>query len=157
MRAAGRWGVAGGLALAGLAACAADPPPRADPSTLTVADRAFARAVTERGLEAWVAAFAEDGVMLTAEGVIGPGASSIRAYMAPAFADTGFHLTWEPAFARVAAADDVGYTVGTYRSRRADRTGGAVTREGGYVTVWRKGTDDTWRVVLATLPPAGSR
>ena len=148
---------AGALALAGLAACAADPPRPADPATLTVADRAFARAVTERGLEAWVGAFAEDGVMLTREGVVGPGLSTIRAYMAPAFADTGFRLAWEPAFARVAASDDVGYTVGAYRSRRGGGHGAPVMHEGRYVTVWRKGSDGTWRVALATLPASDVR
>ena len=150
----GWWWRAGGLALAGVAACAADPPRAADPTTLTAADRAFARAVTERGLEAWVAAFAEDGVMLTPEGVVGPGASTIRAYVAASFADTAFRLAWEPTFARVATSDDVGYTVGAYRSHRSTDRSGAVTHEGGYVTVWRKGTDGTWRVALATLPPA---
>jgi ketosteroid isomerase-like protein len=145
-----RRGLLGALLAAGLA-CAGRERPRSDPSILTVADRALARAVAERGLDAWVGAFAEDGVIVTADGVVGPGFPVIRAHMAPVFADPAFRLVWRPVFARISASDDVGYTVGEFQSRRSDATRGIVEMAGSYVTVWGKDRDGAWQVVLTSM------
>lgn len=122
-------------------------PPRTerDPRALEAllqADRDFAAAVARDGLEAWVAAFGQDGLMLPPEGPVVAGQEAVEAFMAPAFSDPGFVLTWEPAGGSVAPAGDMGYTFGTYESRRT----GAPPERGRYLTVWRLDGNGEWRV-----------
>jgi ketosteroid isomerase-like protein len=106
------------------------------------ADRAFARSVAEQGLEAWVAAFSDDGSMIPASGPVTSGHEAIRAAMAPAFATPGFSIVWEPLGGEVAGSGDLGYTYGDYESG----VEGALTR-GRYVTVWRRSSDGKWKVI----------
>jgi ketosteroid isomerase-like protein len=108
------------------------------------ADRAFAEAVAERGLEAWVAAFVPDGFMLPAAGEVVKGTVAIREAMAPAFANPEFRLIWSPLGAGVAESDDLGYTYGTYESF----DGGSEPTRGKYVTIWKRDEGGRWRVVL---------
>ncbi|HEY0348713.1 MAG TPA: nuclear transport factor 2 family protein [Pyrinomonadaceae bacterium] len=53
-------------------------------------------------------------------------------------------LTWKPAVTDVAASGDLGYTYGTYDSKRGD----LVVEHGSYVRVWKK-----QRVVLDVMSP----
>ncbi len=76
------------------------------------ADADFDRAVAEKGVDAWVAAFAEDGIMFRA-GEIVRGHAAIRELMAPTFSTPGFSLRWKPVHADIAASGDLGYTYGT--------------------------------------------
>lgn len=130
---------------AGLVACAApDDEVRAD--AVMEADRAFARATAERGVDGWVSFFAEDGAMVGQTREVGHDA--IRAAMAPVFADSTFSLQWEPVQAEVAASGDLGYTVGRYESRRMGTDGLEVRQTGSYLTVWKRGADGSWKVAL---------
>jgi ketosteroid isomerase-like protein len=130
-----------------LAACGGGADVDAVRQELMEADLAFARDVAQQGLDAWVAHFAEDGVMFrSGEPVVGHDA--IRALMAPLFADSTYSLRWKPDQAEVAASGDLGYTVGTYRSMAVGSQGVAIRGTGSYVTIWRRQPDGSWRVVL---------
>ncbi len=132
------------------AAC--EPGARSDPAALEAlgeeimsADRDFARDVAERGIDAWVEVFTEDGAMLVpGREVRGPAA--IREAMEGALGTEGYSLTWEPRYARVSDSGDLGYSIG--RSRRTAGPDGAQVSEGAYVTIWRRGPDGRWRVEL---------
>jgi ketosteroid isomerase-like protein len=115
-----------------------------DVDELLQADRAFAEAVAERGLEAWVAAFAPDGLMLPAAGEVVNGTVAIREAMAPAFANPEFRLIWSPLGGGLAESDDLGYTYGTYESL----DGSPEPTRGKYVTIWKRDEGGKWRVVL---------
>ena len=103
------------------------------------ADKAFADDVAARGIDAWVAAFAPEGVMLPNGGPMLNGWEQIREGMAPL--GRTLRLRWAPLFARVSDDGTLGYTVGNYI---AESPRGVV--RGKYLTVWRK-TPDGWRVV----------
>ncbi len=64
--------------------------------SLMEADRAFARSVADRRLEAWVEAFDTAGIQMRPNLPFTPGHDEIRRLMTPAFADTSWHLSWEP-------------------------------------------------------------
>jgi uncharacterized protein (TIGR02246 family) len=119
----------------------------ADSSEIMEADRAFARATAENGAEGWVSNFAVDGIMVSGQTVVS-GHDSIRALMTPLFADSTYSLEWEPRRAEVAISDDLGYTWGVYRRSRTDAGGDMVTETGSYLSVWRRGEDGEWKVVL---------
>lgn len=64
--------------------------------------------------------------------------------------DTSFTLTWEPMFADISASGDLGYTYGIYTVQMDSPEGTMVTREGTYVTIWKKDKDGEWKFVLDT-------
>ena len=130
---------------AGFVACAA-PDSGGQADAIMEADRAFARATAERGVDGWVSFFADDGAMVGQTQVVGH--DSIRAAMAPAFADSTFSLEWEPVQADVAESGDLGYTLGRYESRRVGPDGQPVRQTGSYLTVWKRGADGSWKVAL---------
>lgn len=128
---------------------------RGDPAGLVAADRAFAAAVARDGLEAWVEAFAEDGVMVVPGGVL-EGRGEIRAAMAPSFSDSTFSISWEPERAETGPSGETGFTVGRYVRRRTAPDGEVVESRGRYVTVWRRSASGEWVVALdAGIPDPG--
>lgn len=64
--------------------------------------------------------------------------------------DTSFTLTWEPLAADLSASGDMGYTYGIYTVQMDSPEGIAVTKEGTYVTVWKKDRNGKWKFVLDT-------
>ena len=120
---------------------------RAAMEEILAADRAFAQATAEGGVEGWVSYFADDGVMISGGGEVA-GGQAVRELMSPAFADSSFSLTWEPIRGEVSEANDLGYTIGRYESRRVGDAGDTTFEKGLYVTIWRKQVDGSWRVAL---------
>ena len=60
--------------------------------------------------------------------------------------DTGYVLTWEPAYGFVAASGDLGYTYGVYIfTTRDDKP---LIQQGTYVSVWRRDESGSWKYVL---------
>jgi len=135
------------VALIEAVGCSSHPDQAAELASLTAADREFARATAARGVEGWVANFAEDGVMLRA-GAIVRGHAAIEELMAPAFSDSSYSLSWEPEHGEVSASADLGYTVGRYESRRVGPDGSSLLGAGRYVTIWRRDSAGHWKVVL---------
>jgi ketosteroid isomerase-like protein len=119
------------------------------------ADADFDAAVAAKGIEAWVATFAEDGLMFRAGEPV-HGRPAIRELMAPAFATPGFSLRWQPVAADIAASGDLGYTYGTYQNSSPGADGKPEVRTGMYVTIWKKQADGSWKAVVdlgSSAPP----
>jgi ketosteroid isomerase-like protein len=64
--------------------------------------------------------------------------------------DTSFTLKWAPLFADISDSYDLGYTYGTYTIEMDSPEGSLVTKEGTYVTIWKKDKDGNWKFVLDT-------
>jgi len=115
---------------------------------LAQADREFARSVRDTGLEGWIAAFAENGRVLPADGPMVTGPSAIRDIFTPLFAQPGFEITWAPAGAEVATSGDLGYTYGHWKTSMPTVGAGVEEAEGKYVTIWSRDSQGRWRVLL---------
>jgi ketosteroid isomerase-like protein len=115
---------------------------------LEQADREFARNVRDAGLDAWVDAFAENGLVLPADGPVATGRSAIRSLFEPLFAKPGFEITWSPMGAEVAASGDLGYTYGDWRTSMAADNEEVTEAQGKYVTVWHREPGGRWQVLL---------
>jgi len=104
----------------------------------------FAKAVAEHGRAAFVTYFAEDGVELEDGGGV-----TTREEMKkqPAWAE-GTSLTWTPVRADMAASGDLGFTYGNYVFKSKNKEGQIVTNYGKYVSVWKKRSDGSWKVVV---------
>ena len=113
---------------------------------LLKADRDFAAAVAARGVDAWVAAFASDGIQIDEAGVT-QGSAAIRQQMTAALADTKVLLDWQPVSGAAATSGDLGYTIGRWQVRvRAHPD--SVLSHGNYVTIWRKQPDGSWKAAV---------
>lgn len=133
------------LCLMMLAACQHEPEINlaAETEALMAADIAFAElseATTPK--QAFAAFMAPDGMMLPrgSEGAI-KGPENIAALFGPD-GDPGYQLLWQPQFAEVAAAGDMGWTWGQYQVV----AGGEPTSSGKYVNVWKRQPDGSWKV-----------
>ncbi len=116
-----------------------------DPNVLLQAERAFAKATAERGVDGWMEFMAPNAVELSAEPLVG--LDQIRAGMTKQFKLPGFKITWEPTKAEFLGHGDVGYAVGRYEVRFTGDDGKARINRGSYLTTWHKQTDGSWKVV----------
>jgi ketosteroid isomerase-like protein len=109
-------------------------------------DARFAKDVSERGGAAFADWFADDGVALNngAAPLIGKVAIAKSASWSPQV----YQLTWTTTDAMMGPSGDMGYTWGHYEGRSKDSNGNAVMTSGRYITMWRKGADGNWKVVL---------
>jgi ketosteroid isomerase-like protein len=104
----------------------------------------FAQAVAERGHQAFVTYFAEDGVELDDGG----GITSREAISKQPPWPEGTSLTWTPVKADMAASGDLGYTYGNYVFKSKNKEGKIETNYGKYMSVWKKQKDGSWKVVV---------
>jgi len=116
-----------------------------DPNVLMQAERAFAKATAERGVDGWMEFMAPNAVELSAEPLVG--LDQIRAGMTKQFKLPGFKITWEPTKAAYLGEGDVGYAVGRYEVRFTNEDGKPQIEKGTYLTTWQKQKDGSWKVV----------
>ncbi len=125
-------------------------PPDAERAALLQVDREFDRATAERGVEAWVSYFSENGSMVSRKGPPVTGHDAIRQLMTPVFGNPDFSLRWQPTRAEILIPHDLGYTVGRYERRAKNQEGKRIVQRGTYVTLWRKQADGSWKIILDT-------
>ncbi|MDX6694725.1 MAG: hypothetical protein QOF02_2328 [Blastocatellia bacterium] len=113
--------------------------------SLVAAERAFARTSVEKGIrESFLAFFADDGINFqphptkTREAYLSRPAPTVRPPV---------ELNWEPIWADVAQAGDLGYTTGPYTLTDLSPEK-RPTRNGYYFSVWKKQMGGDWKVVL---------
>jgi ketosteroid isomerase-like protein len=135
-----------------LAALAALPPAalRADPvdanfrAELLSADTSFcARAAKDGVLRAFLGVATADTILLSQAGKGFAAVTSGYKDM-PSTAT----LTWKPTQAAASRSGDLGYTWGRYEYRDHSADGKAVVETGNYVTIWKRQSDGSWKVVL---------
>ena len=115
---------------------------------LLAADRAFARDTSERGIDAWVDGFADDGVVMSAGVPLVKGKGEIREAMEPLLNDPTNHLEWDPDRVWVSGSGDLGYTLGHTTVTKVVPGGGAEITlvKLKYMSVWRRQADGRWKV-----------
>jgi len=101
-------------------------------------EHAFAKAAATKGTrDAFIEFLADDGIIFQ------PGPVNGKKFWTERQPRKGL-LSWEPVFADVSRAGDLGYTHGTYEV--ADDTKN-VTEHGSYVRIWQKQGVE-WRIVM---------
>ena len=106
----------------------------------------FAKDTLERGGAGFASWFAADGVALGngKAPVIGQVAIAKSASWSP----KDYQLTWTPTDAQMGPSGDMGYTWGHFEGRSKDSSGNPVLTSGRYMTIWRRESDGSWKVVL---------
>lgn len=129
------------VTLAALGLIAATPSSEALQS-LIAAERAFSALSVERGMnEAFLSNLAEDAVLFRPRAVSGRKVWEGR----PRVPGT---LIWEPAFAEVSAAGDLGVTAGPWEFRPPEEAKDRPVSYGDFISVWRRPEGGPWKVIV---------
>lgn len=140
----------------------ATPPTPAAPTAaaLKQADIDFARATKERGLEGWMAYFAEDAYVGSNPSV--QGKAALRKFYTGLFARKDLEFAWTPSSAELFPSGRMGYTSGRYTMSFTNYQGTRTEQAGSYLTVWQKQPDGSWKVLAdfgspdkPPVPPQG--
>jgi len=111
------------------------------------ADVAFDRASGERDLDSFTSLLADEAVFLG--GGLLEGKEAILAAWGPLFAENRpAVLRWTPHTVEVAASGDLAYTLGDFEMTATLPDGTEARSSGTYVSIWKKGEDGEWRVVV---------
>ncbi len=99
-------------------------------------------------LDAIMAGWAEDAVMMPPGFPALEGKAAIRGYVEAASELPGFQISWEPLSVHVASSGDFAYMIERNVSSVNDSLGNPVVTHGKVVTVWRKDADGSWKNVV---------
>jgi ketosteroid isomerase-like protein len=114
-------------------------------SSLVEAERSFARTSVEKGIRAsFYEFFADDGINFQPHPT--NTREAIRKQPAPAQRPP-ITLNWEPVYADISRAGDLGYTTGPYWVTD-EGPQHRPTRHGYYFSIWKKQADGSWKVVI---------
>ncbi len=107
-------------------------------------DRDFSSlSVTKGAAHAFKHYLTVDAVMLPNRGEPTMGIDRIYQSMAG-----DYTLRWSPESGAVAASGDLGYTWGHYTNEFIGDRGQKTVEKGKYLNVWRKQSDDSWKVMV---------
>jgi ketosteroid isomerase-like protein len=122
----------------------------ADTAAIMEADRSFNRAVADRDTDRFRSFIAEGATFNGGTPEEIRGHDRIVQEWAPYFAADGPRLTWTPTAGEVIGGGDLGLTVGDWERRGTSPTGAPTTSRGQYLTIWRKQSDRSWKIVYDT-------
>ncbi|HYO90265.1 MAG TPA: DUF4440 domain-containing protein [Pyrinomonadaceae bacterium] len=112
-----------------------------DLDALVATERAFSRAAAERGTrDAFLAFMADDSI------VFAPGPVNGKKSWEPRPKRPGL-LSWEPSYADISAAGDMGYDMGPWEFR-PDGPEGKPAAFGNFMTIWKKQPDGSFKFAL---------
>jgi uncharacterized protein (TIGR02246 family) len=114
------------------------------------AEADFVKAAATRDADKVIAFYADDAVMLPPGEALLKGKAAIRASWSQLLALPDLELSWTPTKVEVAKSGDLAYDYGTYAMSHKDSAGKVVDDRGKYATVWKKGVQGGWKVVLDT-------
>ena len=111
---------------------------------LADAERAFARAATQKGIrDSFLEYFADDAIAFNPAPIVAK--DRLRGRQSRPFSE--YELRWEPRTGDIAASGELGWLTGP--STFIDHTSpGAQPQHGNYLSVWRRQADGTWRVFI---------
>jgi ketosteroid isomerase-like protein len=106
------------------------------------AEKSFARTAQEKGIrEAFLAYLANDSIVFRPKPVPG------RKVYEELPAESPIQLTWNPAYAEVSLAGDLGFTTGPYEAKDKSKPNQPASY-GHYVSVWERQANREWKVSL---------
>jgi ketosteroid isomerase-like protein len=144
------------LALSAIGGLAETKTQNRDREAIAKAEADFQKAMAEHGLEGWLSFFADDAADFTRGEPFSFTKDEMRKRLAKTF-DPADRLTWKAAKIDVARSGDLAYSLGTWHLQGKNPKGEEVEQTGKYLTVWKKQTDGSWKVVADTGnvdPPA---
>lgn len=128
----------------------------ADEKTLRELDAQWSNAAGAKDINAIVAYYADDAVVMPGDAPLANTKQAIRELWIPMMAP-GISVSWRVNGAEVARSGDLGYVTGVYQLVTKDAAGKATTEHGKLLEVWKKQSNGKWKCVIdnfsADAPP----
>jgi ketosteroid isomerase-like protein len=113
--------------------------------SMVATERAFAQASADKGTrDSFLMFIADDGILFRPTAV--PGKKWLSEHPVPVTENRPL-LAWQPIFADISAAGDMGYTYGPWEFKQSRYDQQAV-RFGHFATIWKKQADGNWRFAI---------
>jgi ketosteroid isomerase-like protein len=128
-------------------AASAEKKSSSDEDAIRAADQGWEHVFGMKDLKASVGYCADDGSFMPPNSPIATGKEAIGQVFAGFFAIPDIKLNWHPTKIGVARSGELGYSAGVYVMSFKDPSGKTVNDRGKYVTVWKKQSDGSWKVV----------
>ncbi len=120
----------------------------ADEAAIRATDVAFSKAVEAKQLDAAVAFYADDAVVMFVNVPMLTTKEAIRKAFGEFLVMPGVAMKWQVTKVEAARSGDFGYAVGTYEITMNDSKGKPITDHGKYATVYKKQADGSWKAVV---------
>lgn len=122
----------------------------ADEAAIRNTDADWVNAAQTKQVDAWVAFYADDAVVLPPNEKLANSKDSIRKAVGELLTLPGLSIKWQPAKVEVARSGDIAYAYGTYELTTNDSKGKPVTDQGKTVEIWKKQSDGGWKCIVDT-------
>lgn len=119
----------------------------ADVQSIRELEHRAREAAEAKDLDRYVSFYADDAVLFWPGAPMVKGRAAIREFMQVFLSMPAFLLSFETAKVEVSRAGDLAYSYGTNRVTLVDPNGKRMKDRGKYLTVYKKQTDGTWKVV----------
>jgi ketosteroid isomerase-like protein len=136
------------VVLAGAAPAAGKVDVAAERAALFRTDKAWSEAAVGKDVEKTLSFWTDDATVYPPGQPAVVGRDALRRYVTEGFGLPGFSIRWETSSFEVAASGEVAYGLGTNVVTINDPQGKVITERGRGVTVWRKGSDGSWKCVI---------
>ena len=118
---------------------------KADEAMIRKADSDWVAAARSKKVDAWVAFYTKDAVVLPPNDKVANGRESARNSVGDLLALPGLSIDWKPTQVVVARSGDMAYVTGAYSIMFKDPSGAAISDQGKLLEVWAKQADGQWK------------
>ena len=113
-------------------------------------DAEWAAAAKSASVDAWMAFYAADAVVMAPNVQIASDHELVRRTVANLLALPHLWIAWHPIKVEVAGSGDLAYLIGAYELRYDEARGARVSDRGKLLEIWRKQSDGGWKCVVDT-------
>ncbi len=150
-----------GLALTlAIAGCAPGEKPDtriADGEAVKKADEDWSKAAGTKSVDAWMAFYTDDAILLPPNTSVARDKESIRREIQGLLGLADVQVGWKVLKVEVAKSGELAYTHGEYEMTFKDDQGKPVTDKGKTLEIWKKQADGSWKCAVdaysSNLPP----
>jgi ketosteroid isomerase-like protein len=114
------------------------------------ADANWAAAASTASVDAWMAFYAADAIVLLPNDQLASGKEPVRDTVTRLLALPHLSVAWRPTRVEVARSGDLAILIGAYELRFGDLRGAPVSDRGRRLEIWRKQADRTWKCSVDT-------
>ena len=122
----------------------------ADEDTVRKLDADWVKAAQSKQVDAWVAFYADDAVVLPPNDKLATTKETIRKPVGDLLGLPGLAIHWKPLKVEVARSGDLAYLYGTYELGFDDPSGKRANDAGKILEVWKKQPDGNWKCIVDT-------
>jgi ketosteroid isomerase-like protein len=113
-------------------------------------DAEWAAAAKTASVDAWMAFYAADAVVMAPGVQIARDRELVRQTVTSLLALPHLSIAWHPVKVEVAASGDLAYLIGAYDLSYDDARAARVSDQGKLLEIWRKQSDGSWKCIVDT-------